>query len=284
MTEAAATRIAFFCLVFAVHLGGCTPKVKGKPFKLDEVTVIDVQQLTAEQEQQVGYFLDAVWQDRGYLLDPDHPVTMAVGRVGQRLAEVSDRSDIKYRFKIISDRDTKNAYGVPGGFVYATMGMIELCESEEELAAVVAHELGHIAARHGIKTRQETQQYIRVHNVTVGFIAVIASIAASGVGGPFAPLAARASGRFAAEISGALAKVAILLLLRQHSREHELEADRLGLKYLERAGYPGTALYSLIKKAERENKIQEGSVFATHPPTAERLKAIHQYLTTRARP
>src|SRR5947209_4962601 len=80
-----------------------------------------------------------------------------VDRVGQRLAAVSGRTDVKYRFRVL-DSDDVNAVAAPGGFIYINRGTLRFVESEDELAAVMGHEVGHVAGKHAIK--QLTAQVI----------------------------------------------------------------------------------------------------------------------------
>ena len=191
---------------------------------------------------------------------PDEALQAYVQSVGERLARVSDRPGLIYRFTVVDTPDV-NAFALPGGYIYVARGLLAYLESEAELAAVLGHEIGHVAARHAVR------QYTAA--TTVGILsAVIAGT--TGVQG-----------------AGDLARVISTAIVRGYGRRHELEADRLGAIYLARAGYPPEAMLAVLRvlKAQeafekklaeeegREPRVYHG-LFATHPDNDARLKAV----------
>ncbi len=271
-----------------IHSAPQSP-LKGAPFKLDQVTIVNVRDVSDEQERRIGYVMDAVLQDLGqWSLEADHPATVRVNYIGQRLARVSDRPNLGYTFKVINDHTWANAVSYPGGFVYVSMGLLNLIDNNDELAAVLAHEIGHIAARHGIKQEQRAQLLAKIGQISIAVVSAAASVVAS----QYAHLATDSiqvgefAGRAGAGVAGGLATtvadVFVRLTLSKHSREAEREADTVALSYLEKAGYPAKGVYSLLSKlmdlAAREGVTEKG-MFTTHPPTEERLDTIQQYLT-----
>lgn len=189
------------------------------------------------------------------------PVLSAyVDHVGQKVAAASDRPEIKYHFTIIDSQDI-NAFALPGGYIYINRGLLSYLRSEAEMAAVLAHEIGHITARHAV--RQKT--------------------AATGVG-VASVLSAVVTG------SGVVADAANLwgtAAVKGYGREMELEADRFGAKYLYDAGYEPDAMLSVIgllkdqetfarRRARIEGKKQQTyhGVFSSHPRNDLRLKEV----------
>lgn len=192
----------------------------------------------------------------------DEALAAYVDEVGQRLAAVSHRPDLDYTFTVI-DSPEINAFALPGGYVYINRGLLAFLKSEDELAAVLAHEIGHITARHAV------QQHSRG---TLGSTA-------AGVGGF---VAAVATGNV--YIGSELAQVGSMWTqagVSGFGREHELEADSLGAEYLYNAGYNPRAMIdvlSVLKSQEDFNVRVAGSragyhgLFATHPRNDVRLQ------------
>ncbi len=185
-----------------------------------------------------------------------------VDEVGQRLVAGSHRPDLEFTFTVI-DSPEINAFALPGGFVYINRGLLAFLKSEDELAAVLAHEIGHITARHAV------QQHARG---TLGSTA-------AGVGGF---VAAVATGNV--YIGSELAQVGSMWAqagVSGFGREHELEADSLGAEYLYNAGYNPRAMIdvlSVLKSQEDFNVRVAGrragyhGLFATHPRNDQRLQ------------
>lgn len=170
-----------------------------------------------------------------------------VQTIGQRIARVSDRQDLPYRFGVIQDKGL-NAFALPGGTIYVHTGTLEKA-TDEELAAVIAHEVGHVAARHVVKHLQ----------VDLGFMALLQIAGAAGVG----PESAK------------LANSLYDLFSNGFSRQDELEADRLGIRYARKAGVDPRAMISFFEKIQAEHPegpLQKALNWqSTHPLTSERI-------------
>jgi beta-barrel assembly-enhancing protease len=193
--------------------------------------------------------------ERSSKLVTDPVITEYVNRVGQNLVRNSD-AKVPFTIKVI-DSDQINAFALPGGFFYVNSGLILAADSEAELAGVMAHEISHVAARHGTR------------NATKGDIAQIAMI----------PVMVLVPGGVAGLAVYEGLNVAIPLGFLQFSRENEFEADYLGLQYMYKAGYDPNAFVTFFEKVEAEEKRQPGKVpkiFSTHPPTPERVQAIQK--------
>jgi len=180
----------------------------------------------------------------------DDPVIAEyVNRVGQNLVRNSD-AKVPFTIKVL-DSEEVNAFALPGGFFFVNSGLIMKADSEAELAGVMAHEIAHVAARHG--TRQATR----------GQLVNLASIPLIFMGGWTGYAVRQAAG------------LAIPLGFLSFSRGFESEADLLGLEYLYKTGYDPTAFVDFFEKIQTLEKKKPGTmskVFSTHPLTDDRIK------------
>ena len=189
----------------------------------------------------------------------DPVVTEYVNRVGQNLVRNSD-AKVPFTIKVI-DSDEINAFALPGGFFYVNSGLILRADEEAELAGVMAHEIAHVAARHGTK------------NATKGELMQLASI----------PLILLGPGGWAGYGLYEGLNLAIPMGYLKFSRDAEREADYLGLQYMYKAGYDPNAFVSFFEKIEAEERHHPGSipkVFSTHPPTPERVQKAQEEIAT----
>ena len=176
-----------------------------------------------------------------------------VGTVGRRLQEASPEPAFKlfpYNYHVV-DSPEVNAFALPGGPVYLNMGIIEVCDSEDELASVMAHEMSHVAARHATEmlTTQNLSQ-----------LAIIAAISVVPI--PIPPIAWEG------------AKLGYVLTLLRYSRGKEAEADRLGLRLMNAAGYDPTAMASVFRKLSEQQRSLPSVVerfMSSHPLSEVRM-------------
>lgn len=192
----------------------------------------------------------------------DPVVTEYVNRIGQNLVRNSD-ARVPFTIKVL-DNEEVNAFALPGGFFYVDSGLILAADNEAELAAVMAHEIAHVAARHATK------------NMTKSEIWNLASIPLMFVGGP--------AGYAIAEI----ASIAVPMTFLKFSRDAEREADLLGLEYDYAAGYDPQAFVQFFEKLNVDEKTKHrklAKMFSTHPMNADRVMAaqneIREYLPDR---
>jgi len=186
-----------------------------------------------------------------YAMDPG--LTSYVQQVGQRLAAVSDRR-LPYEFAVLNN-SIPNAWALPGGKIGVNRGLLTQLKSESELAAVLGHEIVHAAARHS------AQQMSRGMLLQGGLIAAQVAASDSDYGSIY--------------LAGA--GVAAQLLMQRYGREAELEADRYGIDYMHRAGYDANGAVSLqetfVRMKDRQDSGWLAGLFASHPPSQERLDA-----------
>jgi predicted Zn-dependent protease len=240
--------IAAGIAVLSVLSGGCAMNpVSGRP----ELVLV-----SRGQEQEMGQEESRRVADEMGLVDS--PALGAyVERIGRRLAGHAPGGDANYSFRIV-DMDEPNAFALPGGYVYVSRGLLALMNSEDELAGVIGHEIGHVAARHAVR---------RITRAAP--IAVLSGVGAA-VTGIVSPMLGRAV--------GGIGGMAGALVLAPYSRGQENEADRVGQTMAASAGWDPEGIAHALHTLEREESLQAGrerpmSFFATHPPLPERVAA-----------
>src|ERR1700754_5211420 len=223
------------------------PKKTDKKKDPDEIGNRDVGKgvnfYSLEKEISIGKQLAQDVERQGKIIN-DPVISEYVNRIGQNLVRNSD-AKVPFTIKVI-DSEEVNAFALPGGFFFVNSGLILKADNEAELAGVMAHEIAHVAARHG--TRQATR----------GELINIASIPLIFMGGWTGYAIRQGAG------------LAIPMGFLAFSRGMEAEADYFGLQYMYKAGYDPTAFVDFFEKIETLEKKKPGSVakvFSTHPPT-----------------
>ncbi len=190
-------------------------------------------------------------QSTHFITDP--VVNEYINRIGQNLVKNSD-AKVPFTFKVI-DSNVINAFSLPGGFVYVNSGLILAADDEAELAAVMSHEIAHVAAHHAAR------QLTRMHLAQIGSVPLIFLGGWAGYG--------------IYEASNIAIPVAFL----KFSRQFEAQADYLGIQYLYKTGYDPTAMISFFEKIEALEKQKPNimtRVFSTHPMTPDRVLAAEK--------
>jgi beta-barrel assembly-enhancing protease len=197
--------------------------------------------------------------EHGAKLVSDPVVTEYINRLGQNLVRNSD-AKVPFTIKVI-DTDEINAFALPGGFFYVNSGLILAADNEAELAGVMAHEIGHVAACH--VAREQTRSNI----VSLASIPLI-----------FVP-----GGWAVYEGANAAMGIGVPLTFMKFSRTFEAQADFLGMEYMYKAGYDPQSFISFFEKIEAQEKKKPGTIakaFESHPPTPDRVAAAQNEMRT----
>jgi predicted Zn-dependent protease len=189
----------------------------------------------------------------------DPVVVEYVNRIGQNLVRNSD-AKVPFTIKVL-DTDEINAMALPGGYFYVDSGLILACDSEDELAGVMAHEIAHVAAHHAAR------EMTKLGYMEIGSIPLIVFAQGSWVG----------YGVYEA------AQLAMPLSFLEFSREYETEADYLGIQYMYKAGYDPQGMVTIFEKLSALEKHKPGAIskaFSDHPATPERIAAVEREIAT----
>jgi predicted Zn-dependent protease len=178
--------------------------------------------------------------------------------IGRRLAQATGRADIAWQWSVADESDL-NAFALPGGWVYVTRGLLTLCNREDELAGVVAHEMAHVLERHAVSRVAAATPLAVLFGLPSGILGMVSP----SLGG----------------IVGGVGRVVSGLTLAPYSREQELEADRIGIRLAAQAGWDPRALGEFLGTLERAETVAghasgRSSFFATHPSTPDRVAKI----------
>jgi predicted Zn-dependent protease len=189
----------------------------------------------------------------------DPVIVEYVNRVGQNLVRNSD-SKVPFTIKVL-DTDEINAMALPGGFFYVNSGLILACDSEDELAGVMAHEISHVAAHHAAREMTK-MNYMHIASV---------------------PLMIFTQGTWTGYGIYEAAQLAVPLTFLSFSREYESEADYLGIQYMYRAGYDPQGMVSIFEKLSALEKHKPGALsraFSDHPATPDRIANVETEIAT----
>ena len=213
------------------------------------------------REAKVGAsYHEIIEQSMGLVDDP--ALTSYVREVGDRLAEHSSR-DVEYRFFVV-DTQEPNAFALPGGYVYVSRGLLVLANSEDELAGVIGHEIGHVQARHHLKTQMRS-----VPLIPLGVAGAIVGFAAS---------------LLSPDLGESVASVSMLpaaAVLSSYGRAQERQADQIGQELSAAAGWDPLGLSMFLTTLGREEHVRGGDpnrrdFLASHPSSPERSKTTRE--------
>jgi len=195
------------------------------------------------KQQEINMGKDVAMQlENQYGLVHDDELQDRINRIGQSLVQYCGRKDLTYTFKVLNSQDV-NAMACPGGFIYVFKGLVDFMPSDDELAAVIGHEIGHVVKRH---TVHQVEKQLALSILTI--------IAAAGSGDAGAGLI--------------LASTTSQALMAGYSRHDEGEADTQGLDLTLKAGYNPYGIYVTMSKLDdlsKEKNVPDYGIFASHP-------------------
>ena len=216
--------------------------------------------MSAQQETQLGKELAVQIEKEYKVYNGDPQATAYLQALGNRLVAAAPRVDQKYTFKLV-DSPEVNAFAIPGGYCYVQLGLLRAADNEAELASVVAHEIGHVVARHGARALSRSKFYDMAGIMVLG----------------------ESSGELT-QMAAGIVKSGILLV---PSREDELEADNLSIYTLPRAGINPEGLIWFFQKINNDKTSGSSYMaqfFSSHPLTSERIQIAQQQITALGKP
>jgi predicted Zn-dependent protease len=243
-----ATAIKIIALVACLLIAGCVT-IYNPATERKETFFIDT-----NSEVSIGRDMTKQIEQK-YKVSADASLKQRVERIGKRIAAASDRQDLQYQFNVIQDKEL-NAFALPGGFIYVNSGLMNAA-TDDELACVLAHEVGHVAARHSVKKLQTTLGYQLVLGLALG-----------------------ATGQ---QAMGSAMDVVYGLINLGYSRQDEQLSDKLSVKYAKKAGFNPYGMITFFEKLKKDSQTQGGHykpVFlSSHPGTDERIQNVYNEIS-----
>lgn len=238
-------------LAAAAALGGCS---YNEALGRNQLLLVDNNALAQASQQ--------AWDEtlRTNRVSQDARANARVRSVGQRLVQAAGLADRPWQY-VVFENNTANAFVLPGGQIGVNTGLLAITENDDQLAAVIGHEIAHMTSQHAAERYSQTAA-----------TQAVLSGAGALLGGGGGSNVSKAIG----SLGGVGAQVGVLL---PFSRRHELEADRLGVDYMVRAGYRASeALKLWSNMAASRNGASTGGMLSTHPSDAERLAALQAHI------
>jgi predicted Zn-dependent protease len=183
-----------------------------------------------------------------------------LNELGQTLAMASDRPETfgGYHFQLIETEEI-NAFAAPGGLILISTGMLDLCRTEDELAAVLAHEIGHVVGKHGLRAIKNSR--------LTSALTILATESARTFGGEDLK-------QLVEDYEGSVNDITVTLMVNGYSRGLEDEADQIAITILKRVGYDPKALSSMLAEMQKRLKPGGHGFARTHPAPKDRIEDI----------
>ena len=224
----------FFTVLVLSGLYGLQPAQAALISTKEEISI--GQNVAKQLEKQYGLVDDQELQDR-------------VARLGASLAAVSDRKELTYSFKVLNSNDV-NALALPGGFIYVFKGLIDYMPSDEEIAGVLSHEVGHVVKKHTVRQMEKSLMAQILFGVLFGDRGVL------------------------------LQNLAYNAIMAGYSRSDEKEADQVGFYQAVKAGYNPYSMLMTLQKLDDLDKKGGYGIFSTHPEPENRVKLVQGYIAS----
>ena len=215
--------------------------------------------ITPVQEYYIGRSVTAQMLD-SYATYDNELANRYLNEIGQTLAMASDRPETfgGYHFQLI-ETDEINAFAAPGGLILISTGMLDLCNTEDELAAVLAHEIAHVVGKHGLRAIKNSR--------LTSALTILGTESARHFGGSDLK-------QLVTDFGGGVEDITSTLLVNGYSRGLEEEADQIAITILKRVGYDPKALSSMLAEMEKRLKVGGPGFARTHPAPRDRIVAI----------
>ena len=248
-------------LILIFLLASCSSVDIGSIGRVAQQTFKAATPLSDEEEYYVGRAVAARILSSYPILE-NKELTEYVNLVGQTVAIHSDNPITYggYHFAVLNTKEI-NAFACPGGIIFITKGMINAVQNEDELAAVLAHEVAHINHRDGVSSIQKAR------------LTEVATLIGTEAAQTYAP--AQLS-QLVGLFEGSVDDVFKTLVVNGYSKSQEYHADESGLSYLSRAGYNPEALEDFLQRLMNQGQATGGGIMKTHPATAERIEKVEK--------
>ncbi|MDA8126455.1 MAG: M48 family metalloprotease [Deltaproteobacteria bacterium] len=219
------------------------------------------EEFTPEQEYYIGRSVGAVVLAKYKPFDQAQ-VSQYVNLLGQTLAQASDLPSLYggYHFLVLNSDDI-NAFATPSGLIFVTRGLLRCCRTEDALAAVLAHEIGHIELRHGMAAIQKAR-----------ITEALTTLAAEGA----KTLGSREVAQLTQTFGGVITDVTQTLINKGYARSQEYEADRTAVKIVRRLGYDPQGLTEMLEVMKKNLKPGGGDFVKTHPSPEDRITELRR--------
>ena len=225
--------------------------------------------ITPEQEYYIGRTVAATILTQNKPFD-QKAMTTYLNTLGQYLALCSDRPEtfIGYHFLIMDTSDI-NAFAAPGGFILVSRGMLRCCKSEEALAGVLAHEIGHVELNHGLQAIDKSR--------LTAAATILGTEAAKNLGG-------KDLADLTKTFESSIADITSTVMNSGYARKFEFQADKAAVTILERSGYSPSGLVSLLQQMEKNLKPGGHDFAKTHPAPQDRINELGRIIKQSASP
>lgn len=264
----------FWCVAFLLLSAGCTAVQKGtdilvsagKISESDRSSIVKTSEalrssfsdITEEEEYYIGRAVAALILSK-YTVYENEALTRYINTVGQAVVYFSDRAETYagYHFLVL-DTDEVNAMAAPGGFIFISKGLLKRCRNEEMLASILAHEVGHVSAKHGLQSIKKSR--------LIDAFRIIGEEAAQKYG-------PEKLAQLTSIFEDVLGDIAEKLIERGYDRKYEYEADELSLKIAAKTGYAPTGLLDFLQTMVGDSSTVSGEGwFRTHPTPEQRME------------
>ncbi len=217
--------------------------------------------ITPEQEYYIGRAVSATVLNT-YRPYDNQTANRYLNLLGQTLSQASDKPETfgGYHFLILDSAEI-NAFAAPGGFIFVSRGMIRLCRTEDDLAAVLAHEVGHVQCMHGLKAIKSSR--------LTSALTILAAEGAKTFGG-------KDLAELTEAFEGSISDITSTMMNSGYARSAEREADRAALTIMKRVGYDPNGLVSMLKEMKKDLKPGGLDFAKTHPDPDDRIRDIEK--------